>query len=107
MRVFNRQGKVISQFFPYPVEFRGGVRVDAANVDTKNDRPEIVVAPATGGGPNIRLYGVDAKPVGFESEFEEWWRGGYDVAASEGTLYVSSLGGPRRASVRNIITQED
>ncbi|KKW01676.1 MAG: hypothetical protein A2898_03270 [Candidatus Kerfeldbacteria bacterium RIFCSPLOWO2_01_FULL_48_11] len=107
VRVFNRQGKVISQFFPYPVEFRGGVRVDAANVDTKNDRPEIVVAPATGGGPNIRLYGVDAKPVGFESEFEEWWRGGYDVAASEGTLYVSSLGGPRRASVRNIITQED
>ena len=107
VRVFNRQGKVISQFFPYPVEFRGGVRVDAANVDTKNDRPEIVVAPATGGGSNIRLYGLDAKPVGFESEFEEWWRGGYDVAASEGTLYVSSLGGPRRASVRNIITQED
>ncbi|MFH1235866.1 MAG: VCBS repeat domain-containing M23 family metallopeptidase [Parcubacteria group bacterium] len=107
VRVFNRQGKVVSQFFPYASEFRGGVRIDAANVDTSNDRPEIVVVPASGGGANIRFYGLDAKAIGFESEFEEWWRGGYDIAAGEGTLYVSSLGGPRRASIRNIISQMD
>lgn len=107
VRIFNRQGGVISQFFPYDVNFRGGVRVDAGNVDSSNVQPEIITAPAQGGGPVIRSFGMDGVPTDFYSEFEEWWRGGYDVAAGLGTLYVSSAVGGRRASVRSIITADN
>ncbi|MFC1687558.1 FG-GAP-like repeat-containing protein [Patescibacteria group bacterium] len=102
VRVFNRQGEVVSQFFAYDENFRSGVRVDAGNVDTSNVQPEIITAPAQGGGPVIRSFGLDGVPTDYYSEFEEWWRGGYDVAAGEETVYVSSTNGGRRASVRVI-----
>ncbi|MDZ4241863.1 MAG: M23 family metallopeptidase, partial [Candidatus Omnitrophota bacterium] len=57
VRVFNRFGTVLSQWFPYHESFRGGVRVYAGNaVGKSSSAPEIITSPASRGGPDFRLY---------------------------------------------------
>ncbi|MFA6097911.1 MAG: FG-GAP-like repeat-containing protein [Patescibacteria group bacterium] len=106
VRIFNPKAELIGQFMAYDTSFRGGVRVTAGNIQNKNIAPEIAVAPASGGGPNVRLYNLSAQLTGFNTnEFEAWWRGGYDLAAGTGTLRISSFG-DRRATVRSLTTAQ-
>ncbi|MBU0598137.1 M23 family metallopeptidase [Patescibacteria group bacterium] len=103
VRVFKRDGQRLSQFFAYDEDFRGGVRIDMANVDTNSDTPEIITAPASHGGPQITLFSSTGTLVKSYYEFEPWWRGGYDIGAGYGVLSVASGSGGRRTSVRDII----
>ncbi|MFA5030927.1 MAG: VCBS repeat domain-containing M23 family metallopeptidase [Patescibacteria group bacterium] len=101
IRVFNNLGTLTRHFFAYGEGYRGGVRIDLANVDVTSDAPEIVTAPQTSGGPDFRVYSLKGNLLQSLTEFEKWWRGGYDVAAGEGKIFVSSQGG-RRTSVREL-----
>ncbi len=58
VRVFDRFGVLITQFFAYDPSFRGGVSV-AIN-DTNNDGAnEIVTVPGPTGGPHVRVFRFD------------------------------------------------
>ncbi len=100
VRIFSPKAVLMGQFMAYDPAFRGGVRVTAGNIQNNNEAPEIAVAPLSGGGPNVRIYNLQAQLTGYYTrEFEIWWRGGYDVAAGDSSLRISAVGG-RRASVR-------
>ncbi len=53
------QLELIDWFMAYQESFYGGVEVAVANV-YGDDNKEIIVAPSSGGGPNVRVYEYDA-----------------------------------------------
>jgi len=101
VRVMNRSGGELAGFYPYDSRFDGGVRVSAANVRTGTPKSEIMVAPASKGGPHIRLLDAYGGNIAQSMYLESWWSGYYDAAAGTGTARVGT-GTNRRASMRNI-----
>lgn len=102
VRVWNRYGDRLAQFFAYDEQFRGGVHVDVGNVLDDTAAPEIVTAPAARGGADVRIFSLAGLRLRRDDAFEPWWRGGYDVAAAEGVVSIASGYGGRRSSVRNV-----
>lgn len=101
VQVFSRRGKLQSQFMVYDEAFHGGVRVAAGNILSSNSGEELVVAPASDGSADVRVLSVFGDVLQYEEEYEEWWRAGFDVAATESTVALG-IDGDRRASVRTI-----
>ena len=62
VRVFDRYGVLVSQFFAYDQAFRGGVSVAIADIN-HDGRNEIVTAPGPTGGPHIRAFQSDGTLV--------------------------------------------
>ncbi len=104
VRVFDPLGAVDYSFFAYPETFRGGVKVSVIPAAQASTGYQIVTVPASGGGPDIRLFNSTGTFVRSEKAFEPWWRGGYEVTNdASGTIYITSSG--RRASVRTVTNQ--
>ena len=58
VRAFEKNGVFLDDFFAYEEGFRGGVNILLA--DLNNDgKDEVITTPASGGGPNIRVYSFD------------------------------------------------
>lgn len=56
VRAFSGQtGKVLNEFFAYPVTFTGGVNVAAGDING-DSVPEIITGPGMGGGPLLRIW---------------------------------------------------
>ncbi|MFH1867227.1 MAG: S8 family serine peptidase [Patescibacteria group bacterium] len=55
VRFFNWQGRVLSQYFVYAQNFRGGVNLAAGDVDGDGFN-ELITTPGPGGGPHIRVF---------------------------------------------------
>jgi len=106
VRVFQTGGTLIRQFFAYDETFRGGVRVSVGNVDTTSKATEIMTVPASGGAADIRTFSLKGVLLDYDTAFEEWWRGGYDIAVGDDTKFISSGPHGRRASVRQITQQQ-
>jgi len=103
VRIFDRRGQVVNQFFAFDENFRGGVNVDVGNIYESSRSHEIAVVPASQGGPQIRIYSEKGILLDSEQSFETWWHGGYDIAAGEGVLTISTQVSARRTSVRTVI----
>lgn len=82
VRTFDGYGNIIHTvgFFAYDSNFRGGVRVGAADVDA-DGKAEIVTVPGEGGGPHVRVFNNQgtALNAGFMA-FESTYRGGVYVS---------------------------
>ncbi|MFA5134620.1 MAG: VCBS repeat domain-containing M23 family metallopeptidase [Patescibacteria group bacterium] len=102
VRIFTMRGDLQDQFFAFDASFRGGVRISAANIETSSMTPEIVAVPASGGGPQVRMFFYRGTAVRSYMEFEPWWRGGYDIASGYGSITISSTTGGRRTSIRSV-----
>lgn len=93
VRIFKADGTPVSQFFAYPENFRGGVKV--ASCDFNNDgKNEIVTGPGIGGGPQIRIFnakGAAKLTPGF-FPFHPNFKGGVNVACGD-------VDGDRKADV--------
>lgn len=61
VRILNTNGTEVGGFYAYAATFPGGVRVAAGDVDG-DGKDEIITAPASSGGPHIRVF----KPNGVE-----------------------------------------
>lgn len=96
--VFNSNGQSKSGFFAYN-GFHGGVRISVGNVRTNTPQEEIMTAPYTDGGPDIRLFNMTGSVLSQKSILEPWWSGGYDPAAGDGKGIVGT-GENRRTTVR-------
>ena len=86
-------------FFAYSPSYAGGVRVAVGNVDSKTPASEIVTVPATGGGPNSKMFNTSGAQLKSTMFMEPWWYGYNDVAAGKDMSLVGT-GVNRRASVR-------
>ncbi|PIR12722.1 hypothetical protein COV49_04560 [Candidatus Falkowbacteria bacterium CG11_big_fil_rev_8_21_14_0_20_39_10] len=99
VRTFDILGNPEASFFAYDVNFRGGVKVSAANINPVTGEFDIITVPASIGGPDIRLFSSLGVLTNSFKAFEPWWRGGYEVEATDkGSIYISANG--RRASIR-------
>jgi len=84
VRVFTKDGEpLIGGFFAYDKNFRGGVNV--AVMDLNNDgTKEIVTGAGPGGGPHVRVFTKDGKPlIGGFFAYDESFRGGVSVATGD------------------------
>lgn len=102
VRVFNSTGTVLGSFFVYNEENRGGVRVSVDDVFEGTASEEIVTVPQTYGGPHVKVVDQSGRWLGSNMFLEEWWRGGYDIAAGKGAASASA-GELRRTTIRSAL----
>jgi len=100
VRVFNARGEVKLQFFAYDKNFRGGVRVAAADIDGKiaNRQAEIITGPGPGGGPQVKVFDRRGQLRTQFFVFDKKFRGGLSVAAADvnrdGAIEIVAAAGP-------------
>jgi hypothetical protein len=63
VRLFDGRGKLLGQFFAFAESFRGGVSLAVGDTDS-DGRDEIVAAPRSGGGPQVRIFSGQGKLLG-------------------------------------------
>lgn len=85
VRIFSATGKIVSAFLAYEKDFRGGVRVAAANLNGRADRnkTEIIVVPGPGRVSQVKLFDNRAVLLGQFMAFGRNWLGGVNVAAGD------------------------
>ena len=65
----------VADFFAYSVDFNKGVRVAAADIDG-DGRADIITAPATGGGPHVKVFsGADLLAGNYLSPIRSFFAG--------------------------------
>ncbi len=102
VRVFDKSAQLKKEFFAYDMALTFGLRISVGDASSTKTGPEIIVAPASGGGPHVKMFSLTGSEVFSKLvAFESWWRGGYDVAAFKGGAIITSMGG-RRTSLRSV-----
>jgi hypothetical protein len=87
--VYTKNGSLEYTFFPFPLEFRGGVEIAVGDIDV-NGRPEIYVTSQTAGGPQIRIFDNERSLLGSFFTFESSNRyGGYIAIQYYASIPVS------------------
>ncbi len=79
VRIFNWQGRLLNQFFTYDKNFRGGVNLTVGDVDG-DGRNEIVTAPASAGGPHIRVFNYQGQVISNFFIQPQTFRGGLTLS---------------------------
>ncbi|MBU0707416.1 FG-GAP repeat protein [Patescibacteria group bacterium] len=82
VRIFDAEGNVKNQFFAYAESYRGGLTVATGDVDGDGTN-ELVVAPASNAGPQIRVLKSDGTAVSQFFAYAESVRGGYNIATGD------------------------
>jgi hypothetical protein len=80
VKLFNSKGVLLSQFFAFNGNFRGGVNLAAADVNN-DGLEEIITAAGPGGAPHVRVFTASARIIGSYYAYEENFNGGVDVAS--------------------------
>lgn len=100
VRVFRgSNGVVLDDFRAYGASMKGGVRVSVGNVRTNTAVAEVLTVPASAGNPQIKMITGNGALISSRMFIEQWWIGGYDVAAGFDTS-KGITGTNRRVSVR-------
>jgi hypothetical protein len=89
IRIFKSDGTVQREFFAYDVRFRGGVNVSTADLDG-DGKAEIITAPASAGGPHIKVFKNDGTVVKEFFAYDAKFIGGVDVTGISKTNSVSA-----------------
>ncbi len=83
VRVFERNGQKIGEFYPFGAGFGGGISVAGGDVDA-NGKDEVIVGAGPGGGPLVRVLnqrGASVTPNFYM--YPSNFRGGVNVAAGD------------------------
>lgn len=72
--------KLLSQFFAYAYNFRGGVNLATGDVDNDGLK-EIITGPGQGGGPHVRIFDIKGRAKYQFFAASTLFRGGLDVAS--------------------------
>jgi hypothetical protein len=102
VRIFNRQGAVLNQFFAFESGHRSGVRVATCNL-AGDEKEEIVVAEGRGQRPRVRVFRTDGQLLSSFSALDGHFTGGVNLACgdtdgngrSEIVVAASAGGGPQ------------
>lgn len=82
VKVFSQNGRLRYSFLVYDAKFKGGVNVAVGDVNA-DGRLEIVTAPASGGGPQIRIFTANGRNLGNFFAFDQSFHGGIKVTLSD------------------------
>jgi len=82
IKIFDQQGKLLKQFLAFDKKFKGGVNLAIADINNDN-RAEILTAPASGGGGQIKIFDFNGKTIRQISVEGKNWVGGLSVAAGD------------------------
>jgi hypothetical protein len=75
--------KLISHFFAFDKNFKGGVRVTTGDING-DGKDEIIVGAGPGGGANVRLFNFQGKYLNWHIfPFGQDFKGGVDVATGD------------------------
>lgn len=99
VRVFTMDGTVLSVFNAFAEAYHGGIRVAAAR--QVDGQIKIAAVPNSGGGGYLRQFTQFGLAYSQHLLYEEWWRGGFDVATDQDQSMIVS-GPGRRASLRTL-----
>lgn len=80
VKFFDGKGNLLSHFFAFNSNFRGGVNLAKADVDN-DGLDEIVAAAGPGGAPHVRVFKANGKIVGSFYAYEENFSGGVNVGS--------------------------
>jgi hypothetical protein len=70
---------LVSTFFAYDENFRGGVRIALADLDN-NGTAEIYTAAGPGGGPHVRVFNASGSAIGGFFPFSDSLKDGIFIA---------------------------
>ena len=82
IRVAEKDGMIISSFFAYSKNLRGGYETVLADIDGDHN-DEIIVAPNSGFGPDIRAYEIDGTFIARIMTYQPSFRGGVNITAAD------------------------
>lgn len=82
VRVIDFQGKIISSFLAYDINFRGGVNVSAGDVDS-DGKVEIVVAPESKSDPTIKIFNQNGQLEREFLAFNKDFKNGINIAVGD------------------------
>jgi len=79
---------ILDQFMAYDPRFVGGVHLSTGDLDG-DGRAELIVSPGAGGGPHVKIYGLDPATNRFvvKSQFMAYdpkFAGGVSISSSQG-----------------------
>ncbi len=80
VKVFNDKGNKLFEFLAYAENFRGGVNLSSGDTDG-DGRAEIITAPASAGGPHIRIFKANGELVEEFMARESEFRGGINITS--------------------------
>lgn len=104
LKIFSKNGTLISQFFAFAKTFKGGVSIAAGDVDG-DGVDEIMTAPSSGAGPQVRIYRKNGRVISQFFAFAKTFKGGVSVAAGDvdgngATDIITGSGAGEKAQVR-------
>lgn len=82
VKIFDNKGNLLSHFFAFNGNFRGGVSLAKADVDN-DGLDEIIAAAGPGGAPHARVFKSNGKIAGSFYAYEESFSGGLSVGSVE------------------------
>ena len=80
IKIFTNGRDLIKKFHAYSKKFKGGVNVSAADLDG-NGISEIVTAPASGGGPQVRIFSSSGTLLYSNFIYDKNFRGEVNLSA--------------------------
>ena len=82
VRIFDGSGNVVSQFFAYGTEFRGGVTMTTGDVDG-DGVVEIITVPQADSAPHVRVFDYDGSEVASFFAYASTVRGSFHVSTGD------------------------
>lgn len=82
VRIFKGDGTFVNHFFAFQEVFRGGVNVTLGDY-SGNGNKDIVVSPASGGGPQYRVFNYQGGLLTSGFAYEETWRMGMKTGVGD------------------------
>jgi subtilisin family serine protease len=82
VKVFDKNGKLYSQFLAYDKSFRGGVNVSAGDIDGDGVE-EIIAGAGKTGIPEVRIFDDQGKVLNKFLAYDKKFRGGVNVATGD------------------------
>jgi subtilisin family serine protease len=80
--IFDNRGAIVSQFFAYNPNFKGGVSVASGDIDN-DGLSEIITGAGPGGTPHARIFKINKNIIGSFYAYPESFSGGVNVGAIE------------------------
>ncbi|MDD5043054.1 MAG: S8 family peptidase [Patescibacteria group bacterium] len=79
VRIFNSRGELLKKFLAFSESFRGGVNLSAGDLNG-DGQDEIIAAPASKGGPQVRIFNGGGEVLWQFFAFDQKLRGGLNAS---------------------------